>query len=90
MEELLDKDIRVKNAKVRLQERANKVKEDTSEGGNDAKRRRLQEIEDQAMREEDPAKLSNLFEEYRKEYLKDRDGNEEESKRQRVQDTPVM
>ncbi len=90
MEELLDKDIRVKNAKVRLQERANKIKEDSSEGGNDAKRRRLQEIEEQAMREEDPTKLSDLFEKYRVEYLKDRGDDEEKNKRQKVQDTSVM
>ena len=90
MEELLDKDIRVKNAKVRLQERANKVKGESSEGGNETKRRRLQEIEDQAMQEEDPVKLNELFENYRAEYTKDRDDNEGKSKRQKVQDPPEM
>ena len=32
---------------------------------NEAKRRRLQEIEDEAMREEEPGKLKELYEKYR-------------------------
>ena len=59
-------------------------------GGNETKRRWLQEIEDQAMQEEDPIKLKELFENYRAEYTKDRDDNEGKSKRQKVQDPPEM
>ena len=37
------------------------------------------------MREEDPVKLSELFEEYRLEYLKDRGSEDEGAKRKRVE-----
>ena len=90
MEGLLEQDIRVKNAKVRLQERASKVKDNVDEGRHDDKRRRLQEIEDEAMREEDPGKLNELFEKYRIEYMKDRGDDDEGGKRQKVQKLPVL
>ena len=86
----MDTDIRIKNAKVRLQERAKRkaeeeeektVKKSDREEG-DLKKRRLDEIEDTAMREEDPVKLSELFEEYRLEYLKDRGSEDEGAKKE--------
>ena len=89
VEGLLDSDIRIKNAKVRLQERVKrkaeedeeKTKEKKPDVEGDLKKRKLDEIEDQAMREEDPTKLTELFEEYRREYLKDRANEDEGAKR---------
>jgi hypothetical protein len=83
----LEKDIRIKNARVRLQERGTKLK--ASGGGttdnDNGKRRRLDDFEDQAMKEEDPEKLNKIFEEYRREYIRARDGDkEEEAKRART------
>ena len=105
MEAALGTDIRIKNAKVRLQERVKrkaaeeeektkrrkpgeeeegtKRKSDKEEG--DSKKRRLDEIEDKAMREEDPSKLAELFEEYRREYLKGREDEDEGAKRKRIE-----
>ena len=73
MEEILKSDVRIKNAKARMQERTMKVKADSDEKGVMAKRRKLEEIEDQTMREEDPEKLADLFEKYRVEYTRERD-----------------
>jgi hypothetical protein len=42
------------------------------------------------MREEDPGKLSELFEKYRIEYMQDRGNNDDVRKRQKAQDPPVM
>ena len=81
--------MRINNAKVRLQERARK----NQEGGADdsAKRRKLADIEDKVMTEEDPDKLTQLFEQYKEEYLKDR-GNEDEreNKRKKQENTSGM
>ena len=94
IEKELGTDIRIKNAKVRLQERVKRKTEEEEEGEKtteegdkveaDVKKRRLDELEDQAMREENPEKLSELFEEYRREYIKVRESNEEETKRRRT------
>jgi hypothetical protein len=87
LESILEKDIRIKNAKARLQERGTKLKADKGDAANKdaAKRRRLDDLEDQAMKEEDPEKLSKIFEEYRREYLKARgEGQGEEAKRART------
>ena len=81
IEGALASDIRVKNAKVRMQERAAKVKADPKEQGDGAKRRKLEDIEDQAMKEEDLDKLAKLFEQYRVEYLNVRDAKDEDGKR---------
>ena len=85
MEGLLEKDVRVKNAKVRLQDKARQEKrEDIAP----AKRRRLAEIEDKAMAEDDPDKLSELFEAYKKEYRASRaDHDTGEAKRKKVEET---
>jgi hypothetical protein len=64
MEELLSTDISVKSAKARLQERMSKVKGDSGERGNETKCRRLQDLEDETMRGEDPGRVSELFERY--------------------------
>ena len=88
LETLLDKDIRVKNAKARLQERGTKLKanDPTTTSDNDVKRRRLDDLEDQAMREEDPEELNKIFEQYRKEYIKAREDNDDEqAKRARTE-----
>ena len=65
MEKLLDDDVRIKNAKVRMKERGANISEQAS-----VKKRKLDDIEDRAMREQDPGKLEKLFEEYREEYEK--------------------
>jgi hypothetical protein len=87
LEGILEKDIRIKNAKARLQERGMKLKAGGGATTDDTntKRRRLDDLEDQAMAEEDPEKLKKIFEEYRREYIKARDdSNEEETKRART------
>ena len=64
MEEALASDIRVKNAKVRLQERGARVQKGKEEVDEKMKRK-LKHIEDQALVEEGPQELNRLFEEYR-------------------------
>ena len=94
MEKVLDTDIRIKNAKVRLQKRVERKAEEEEEktvkksdgDEGDLKKRRLDEIEDKAMREEDPVKLTELFEEYRREYLKGRSSEDEGAKRKKTED----
>ena len=97
MEGILHKDIRIKNAKARMQERGTKVleniAEDQGEGEGKQKRRRLGDLEDQAMAEEDPDKLNEIFEQYRKEYQEARDDNEEDqdvAKRPRMSSSARM
>jgi hypothetical protein len=87
LETILEKDIRIKNAKARLLERGTKLKasDTTSKNDENVKRRRLDDLEGQAMKEEDPEKLNKIFEEYRREYLKAREEEkEEEAKRART------
>ena len=85
MEQLLEADVRVRNAKVRLEERSKRRQQEGREGNE-----RLKDIEEAAMTEDDPVKLMALFEEYREEYLKERDTDEEKgpkkAKRQATQD----
>ena len=83
-------DIRVKNAKVRVKERTAKMQGDLNEVQDTAKRRKLESIEDQAMKEEDPIKLSELFEQYRAEYIRGRDNKDGDMKRQKVQEPSQM
>ena len=71
METALSSDIRVKNAKARMQERSAKMKRSPDEVPDTAKRRKLEDIEDQVMKEEDPTKIAELFDRYRAEYLND-------------------
>ena len=76
MEKLLESDIRVQNAKVRLGEKSKNIRENMAEEKGDEdekalKKRRLDDIEEAAMMEQDPEKLSNLFEEYRQEYMQE-------------------
>ena len=91
MEKLLEEDLRVKNAKIRLGERSRKAREeqdqDESHDPQDSKRRRLEDIENAAMAEEDPEKLAVLFEQYREEYQR-REAEKEEGdvKRRKLQD----
>jgi hypothetical protein len=64
------------------------MKGDANEAGNETKGRKLQVFEDEATREEDPARLSELFEKYRMEYLNDRDdGDNDGSKRWKTRET---
>ena len=82
MERHLEEDIRVENAKVRLEERSRKRK-----GEGAAKSKKLQDIEEAVMTEVDPNKLKTLFEEYRQEYLREKEvegGGDE--KRRRLED----
>jgi hypothetical protein len=96
MEKILATDIRVKNARLRLQERGTKLKamNTTDDDNTDTtKRRRLDELEQQAMTEDDPDKLNDIFERYRKEYLEARandDHNHEAAKRLKTDDGPVL
>jgi len=95
MEKILASDIRVKNARARLQERGAKLKATTrNDDDNDrTKRRRLDELEEQAMVEDDPNKLNDIFEKYRQEYMKIRaseDRDHDSTKRLRTDDGPVF
>ena len=85
MEKALGSDIRIKNAKARTQEKATKMRKEKGEDKDDVKRRKLEEIENQAMQEEDPDKLADLFEKYRTEYIKERDVDEGSMKRRKVE-----
>ena len=71
MEKLLEKDIRIMNAKARLQERQRRHRESDGDeaAGRETKRLRLEETENQAMNEENPDKLTKLFEDYMSEYI---------------------
>jgi hypothetical protein len=83
------KDVRVKIAKVRLQERAKKNLELGPE--EPSKRRRLAEIEDKAMAEDDPDKLNQLFEQYKADHLKGRGNDgEQENKCNKLENTGGM
>jgi hypothetical protein len=93
LEGILEKDIRIKNAKARLRERGMKLKAGGGATTDDtnAKRRRLDDLEGQAMTEEDPEKLNKIFQEYRQEYLKAREEEkEEEVKRARTKEPEQM
>jgi hypothetical protein len=91
MEANLEKDVRIKNAKVRLQERAAKVKADENDDNDRTKRQKLDDIEDQAMKEDDPVRLAELFEQYRTEYVKNRGTEDEQaSKRKKQEGTDSM
>ena len=88
MEQKLEKDVRIRNAKIRLKEvsqRQRDEKKDQEDEEQQAKKRRLQEIEDQAMIEEDPDKLAMLFELYRAEYFRSRTEEDGDSKRRKVE-----
>ena len=85
MEEALASDIRVKNAKVRLQERGERMKK--GKGGMDeSAKRKLERIEGQALVEEDPQELNKLFEQYRLEYLKAKGSEEVVAKKMKTVD----
>lgn len=58
MEEALAAGALVKNARIRMQEWNKKVEKAQEDDDNGSKRRRLEEIEGQAMAEEDPDKLA--------------------------------
>ena len=83
MEKLLEDDLRVKNAKIRLSEKSRKLKEDTVPEEVTSKRQRLDDIEEQAMKEQDPERLAALFEQYREEYNESR-GDEAAAKKRRT------
>jgi hypothetical protein len=90
MEKLLETDIRVKNAKIRLQERGTKIKANDTTTDDTTKRRRLDELEDQAMQEDDPVKLNEIFETYRTEYLKARSEGTDATKRLKTGEGPRL
>ena len=69
LEEVLTSDVRVRNARIRMQERTAKFNANDEEPECAAKRRKLEDIENQAMVEKDLEKLAKLFEEYREEYI---------------------
>lgn len=68
MQDLMVDDVRIKNAKVRLEEQRRKRMD-----GEGTKRGRLQDLEDETMREENPQRLEELFKLYMEEYNKEKD-----------------
>ena len=87
MEKLLEQDIRIMNAKARLQERQRRHRESDGDeaAGQETKRLRFEEIENQAMNEENPDKLTKLFEDYRSEYIRGHPDDDGDRRRRRVQ-----
>ena len=85
METALSSDIRVKNAKARMEERSARRKKSPNEVPDTAKRRKLEDIEDQVMEEENPTQIAELFDRYRAEYLNDREDLGGNAKRLREQ-----
>ena len=79
MEKLLEEDLRVKNAKVRLDEQRRRREEKPIAEEDAPKRRKLEDIEDECMQAENPKRTAELFEEYMNEF-----------KRQRVEETPTQ
>ena len=60
--------------------------EEQSERGPDtAKRRKLEDVENQVMKEETPTKIAELFDRYRAEYLNDREDIGGNAKRQKFE-----
>ena len=74
METAMASDIRVKCAKAGIQERFTKMKGSPNEIPDTAKRKKLEDIEDQAMKEEDLTKHAELL---RNEYLENREKNKD-------------
>ena len=72
MEKHLENDLRVKSAKLRLSERSRKLREEQGPLV-DHERRKLDDIEDAVMNEDDPQRLAALYEQFQEEceqYLK--------------------
>ena len=78
LEEVLTSDVRVRNARIRMQERTAKFNANDEEPKCAAKRRKLEDIENQATVEKDSEKLAKLFEECREEYLKTQGADDDE------------
>ena len=90
METAPSSDIRAKNAKARMNERSAKMKSSPDEIPDTAKRRKLEDIGDQVMKEEDLAKFAELFDRDRAEYLNDRDDADGDAKRQRTEESVLL
>ena len=90
METALSSDIWVKNAKARMKERSAKIKGCPNEVPDTAKRRKLEDIEDQVMKEEDPTKIAELFDRYRAEYVNDSDDTDGGAKRRRTDESGLL
>ena len=77
MEKLLADDARVKNARTRMKEKSREIAQEEVSGEVSeemrVKRRKLKEVEDEAMKEEDPVKLNDIFEKYRELYQEHRE-----------------
>ena len=86
LEEVLTSDVRVRNARIRMQERTAKFNANDEEPECAAKRRKLEDIENQAMVEKDSEKLAKLFEEYREEYLKTQGADDDDERKRRRAD----
>ena len=80
LEEMLTSDVRVRNARIRMQERTAKFNANDKEPKCAAKTRKLEDIENQAMVEKDSRKLAKLFEEYREEYLKTQGADDDDER----------
>ena len=90
METALSSDIRVKNAKARMEERSARRKNSPNEVPDTAKRRKLEDIEDQVMKEENPTQIAELFDRYRAEYLNDREDIGGNAKRQKSEKSVLL
>ena len=80
----------VKNAKARMEERSARRKNSPNEVPDTAKRRKLEDIEDQVMKEENPTKIAELFDRYRAEYLNDREDIGGNAKRQKSEKSVLL
>jgi hypothetical protein len=68
IEKALGDDARLINAKARVEEKGRRIRREEQFQGGSEKRRKTLGNENAAMTEEDPIKLAELFENYRKEY----------------------
>ena len=72
-----------------MKERSAKMESSPNEIPDKAKRRKLEDIEDQMMKE-DLTTLAELFERYRAEYLNDRDDTDGDAKRERTEESVLL
>lgn len=77
---------RVEISKTRVQERSKRTEVAKGDREDSGKRKKLGDIEHQAMGEQDPDKLAELFEDYHQRYAKEREAGDPGEKKRRTQD----
>ena len=80
----------MKNAKARMKERSAKMKSSPNEVPHTAKRRKLEDIEDQVIKEENPTKIAVLFDWYRAKYLNDWNDTDGDAKKRRTDESGLL